>query len=43
MALTNALLPYIGPLGVALALFAYCTSQGSLKSSLSYARVRHRR
>lgn len=43
MALTNTLLPYVGPMTVAVAMFAYTLLQGTRKPDVSYAKVRHRR
>ncbi len=43
MALTNTLLPYVGPMAAVVAVFAYTLLQGTRKPDVSYAKVRHRR
>jgi len=43
MALTNTLLPYVGPMAAAVAVCAYTLLQGVRKPDVSYAKVRHRR
>ncbi|GBD57365.1 hypothetical protein NBRC103581_01953 [Gluconobacter wancherniae NBRC 103581] len=43
MALTNTLMPYVGPIGAALAVFVYAASRAQMQSRISPARVRHRR
>lgn len=43
MALTNTLLPYVGPMAAAVAVCAYTLLHEVRKPDVSYAKVRHRR